>query len=162
MLDVIIFLFENFLKEAPETLHSEPSEYFMELLKQEDFEKEEVLRALLWLKDFGNMLEPEKTMPLFLQQPSETHFRVFSPVEIMRLGETGTGYLCFLEKKGLITPLGREIILERLLALEYKHINKDMIKWVTFIVQFFHFKDFNLLEYLEHTIVHEAEECHPH
>jgi Smg protein len=45
----------------------------------------------------------------------------------------GLGFLTFLETAGLLTPQGREWVLDRALALDGREVSTDKIKWIALL-----------------------------
>ena len=62
--------------------------------------------------------------------------RHYTPKEQERLDEECRGYLHFMETSGVIDPATREVIIDRLMALETDEIALDQIKWVMLLVLF--------------------------
>ena len=59
-------------------------------------------------------------------------------VQIMgcKLDEECRGYLQFMETSGVIDPATREVVIDRLMALEVDEIALDQLKWVMLLVLF--------------------------
>ena len=54
----------------------------------------------------------------------------------MRLDADCRGFITYLEQIGILPPTQREILIDRLLALETPDINVAQIKWVVLMVLF--------------------------
>ena len=68
-----------------------------------------------------------------------THFptlRVFDRLEQERLNTSCRGYLLHLEQLGILSPVQRELVIDRLLALDSDDIDIEHIKWVVMMVLF--------------------------
>ncbi len=62
--------------------------------------------------------------------------RIFNSVELSRLDTACRGYLIYLEQIGILSPLQREIVIDRLMALDAGEIDVEQVKWVTLMVLF--------------------------
>jgi len=60
--------------------------------------------------------------------------RIYSDWELMRLSTECRGLLLMLERHGALTVQQREIILERLLALDTDELGVEQLKWVAMMV----------------------------
>ena len=89
-------------------------------------------RALDWLADLAG----ERSRPdIDSTQPS---LRVFSADELERISTSCRGYLLQLEREGILSPLQREIVIDRLVALESDkygdEVDIDQLKWLVLMV----------------------------
>jgi Smg protein len=129
VLDVLMYLFETFSEQG----HDEATDHGVlrrELL-QAGFGEPEVDRALTWLEDLNH--DPERPFPA---TPAERSVRIFNSLELARLDTECRGYLMYLEHIGILSPLNREIVIERLMALGAGEIDVEQVKWVTLMVLF--------------------------
>jgi Smg protein len=129
VLDVLMYLFETFTEKE----HDEATDHSVlrrELL-QAGFGEPEVDRALSWLGDLNR--DPERPFP---SSPAAQSVRVFNSVELSRLDAECRGYLMYLEHVGILSPLHREIVIDRLMALGAGEIDVEQLKWVTLMVLF--------------------------
>ena len=62
--------------------------------------------------------------------------RVYNDFEQERLDSACRGYISYLEQIGILPPQQREILVDRLLALESADIDVEQIKWVVLMVLF--------------------------
>jgi Smg protein len=128
VLDILIHLFENFLEAEDEP---EPSR---DALKQElehaGYPEREVERALEWLEgladDHGRAVGEQAVRSV----------RVFSRHEASRFDTPVRGYLLHLENIGILTASQREVVIDRLLALDADDIEIEQVKWVVLMVLF--------------------------
>jgi Smg protein len=60
--------------------------------------------------------------------------RVFAPEEMVRLDPQCRGLLTSLEAAGILSANQREIVIDRLLALEADELDLDQVKWVVLMV----------------------------
>jgi Smg protein len=129
VLDVLMYLFENFSDQDYE--QSPDQVVLREELLQAGFGELEVDRALDWLEELASTeAEP------FANNPAERSVRLFSIRELARLDTECRGYLIYLEQVGILSPVQRELVLDRLMALGTTDINVDQVKWVVLMVLF--------------------------
>ena len=129
VLDVLMYLFENFAEQEYE--HAPDQVELRDELLQAGFGEFEVDRALAWLEELAsNEAEP------FASKPASRSVRVFSPLELARLDAECRGYLMYLEQIGILTASQREVVLERLMALDSRDIDVEQVKWVVLMVLF--------------------------
>ncbi len=128
VLDILIHLFENFLEAEDEP---EPSR---DALKQElehaGYPEREVERALEWLEGLAD------DQGRSVCEPAVRSVRVFSGHETGRFDTSVRGYLLHLENIGILTASQREVVIDRLLALDADDIEIEQVKWVVLMVLF--------------------------
>jgi len=129
VLDVLMYLFETFSEQG----HDEATDHgvLRQELLQAGFREPEVDRALNWLEDLNS--DPDRP---FTVAPAERSVRVFNRLELSRIDTQCRGYLMYLEQVGILSPLSREIVIERLMALDAGEIDVEQVKWVTLMVLF--------------------------
>jgi Smg protein len=104
--------------------------------------KETVLDVLMYLFEsyVDSPDEPEPNRSDLKRGPGKaphnTAFRMFDSVEQERLGAGSRGYLLQLEQIGILQPAQREIVIDRLLALDDDEIDVEQTKWVVMMVLF--------------------------
>jgi len=129
VLDILIYVFDQYmLAELPEVPEREA---LAADLERAGFGRHNVERALDWLADLaGERSRPEFTVNRAL--------RVFSDLEIERISSDCRGYLLQLEAEGILSPLQREIVIDRLMALESDkygdEVDIDRLKWLVLMV----------------------------
>ena len=129
VLDVLMYLFENFSEQEPS---AEPNQVILrEELLQAGFGEFEVDRALDWLEE----LTASGGQP-FTNPPTAPSFRLFNARELARLDAECRGYVTYLEQIGILLPIHRELVLDRLMALETQDIGVEQVKWVVLMVLF--------------------------
>jgi len=129
VLDVLMYLFETYIdtEEEPEPDQNE----LRDELTRAGFGDSEIDRALDWLDGLtGNQCNRVYT-------PQTAHgTRIFSDFELDRLDVACRGFITYLEQIGILTSVQREILVDRLLALESTDIDVEQIKWVVLMVLF--------------------------
>ncbi|HEX7236326.1 MAG TPA: DUF494 domain-containing protein [Gammaproteobacteria bacterium] len=126
VLDVLMYLFESYV-DSPDEPEPNRNELKRELGRA-GFHDREIESALDWL-DGLNSTAPGNA-------PQDTAFRVFDAVEQERLDAASRGYLLHLEQIGILQPAQREIVIDRLLALDNEEIDVEQTKWVVMMVLF--------------------------
>jgi len=129
VLDVLMYLFECFVdgEDTPEPSKNE----LREELEQAGFRHREIDRALEWL---DGLKSPKVTTNSVT--PHFPTLRVFDRSEHERLDTSCRGYLLHLEQLGILSPVQRELVIDRLLALDSDDIDIEHIKWVVMMVLF--------------------------
>jgi Smg protein len=124
-----MYLFENFSEQEPE---AGPDQVILrEELLQAGFGEFEVDRALGWLEELTAGGEHP-----FANPPAAPSFRLFNGRELARLDAECRGYVMYLEQIGILSPVHRELVLDRLMALEAEDIGVEQVKWVVLMVLF--------------------------
>ncbi|MEC9375614.1 MAG: DUF494 domain-containing protein [Pseudomonadota bacterium] len=129
VLDVLMYLFENF--SGQEYDHAPDQVLMRNELLRAGFGELEVDRALAWLEDLA-----ESETKSFFNEPSNQSTRIFSGYELARLDSECLGYLVYLEQIGILTASQREVVLDRLMALDSIDIDVEQVKWVVLMVLF--------------------------
>ncbi|MGH8210013.1 MAG: DUF494 domain-containing protein, partial [Steroidobacteraceae bacterium] len=60
--------------------------------------------------------------------------RIFADGELARLSTECRGFLFTLESLGILSPQQREIVIERMLALDADELDTEQLKWVVLMV----------------------------
>lgn len=131
ILEVLLYLFENHISSGNV---NNPDKDALELaLKKVGFLRLEIHKALDWLKNMtivsNNLIE---------ENSRHITMRIFNDVEQERLDVRCRGYLLFLEQIRILDVKTREIVVERVLALDEGKIDLDQIKCVVLMVLFYH------------------------
>ena len=129
VLDVLMYLFECFVdsEDEPEPDRNE----LREELERAGFREREIDRALDWL-DGLNVGDVSANAPA----PRSATVRIYDRLEQERLDPQCRGYMLHLEQIGILSPTQRELVIDRLLALDGSDIDIEQIKWVVMMVLF--------------------------
>ena len=127
VLDILIYVFDRYM------LVEEPAvprrEHLAQDLERAGFAPAKVERALDWLTDLAFGRERET------QAEAQAHgVRIFSDGELMRLSTECRGLLLTLEHARVLTAQQREIVIERMLALDADEPDTEQLKWVVLMV----------------------------
>lgn len=127
--DVLMYLFETYI-DAEEEPEPDQNELRGELAKA-GFGDKEIDRALDWLDGLA-----ENHSEAILNPQTEHGSRVYIDLEMDRLDVQCRGFILYLEQIGILSPPQRELLVDRLLALETPDVDVDQIKWVVLMVLF--------------------------
>lgn len=145
MFDVLLYLFENYMSETPYLLPEEAGE-LLEALEDAGFHDIDINKAFLWLKGLSPIETRSLESTVTLNQKA---FRIFNPEEQIRLSRWSLGFLLVLEQLKLIDPYVRELILDRLIALEHFEIDTEKVKWIILIIVYHQYQDKKRLMLIE-------------
>ncbi len=124
MFDILQYLYDNYFVDD----YYPDAESLARKLLAAGFEQTEIDRALEWLGGLEHLLPQDDAAEL-----AHTGLRHYTEQELSRLAAEGRGFLTYLENAGLLSPYGREWVVERALALEDREVPADKIKWITLI-----------------------------
>jgi len=129
VLDVLMYLFETYVdtEEEPEADQDE----LRDELARAGFADPEIDRALDWLDGLT-----DHQANLAFNTQTKRGMRIYNDFEQKRLDTVCRGYVTYLEQIGILSPPEREVLIDRLLALESADIDEDQIKWVVLMVLF--------------------------
>ena len=129
VLDVLMYLFETYV-DAEDQADSDEAE-LREELSRAGFHDTEIEHALSWLDGLS------ANNDLVSHSPQTSRgVRVYTDLECTRIDADGRGYLLYLEQIGILLPEQRELVVDRLLALDAPEIDIEQIKWVVMMVLF--------------------------
>jgi len=129
VLDVLMFLFENYFYDEPEEGPDRGS--LEENLHQAGFTNGEIDKAFKWLDGLAEQRhQPELIMH------SDQPIRVYVDSELARLDTECRDFLMYLENIGIVDAQRRELALDRLAALDTDEVTLDDMKWVVLMVLF--------------------------
>lgn len=129
VLDLLMYLFENYIYDEPE---AEPDrDSLSESLEQAGFSHGEIDRAFGWL---DGLAEQRKLADVDATPAGSV--RVFCADELRRIDVDAHGFLIDLENVGVLDPARRELVLDRLMALDAEEIGLEDLKWVVLMVLF--------------------------
>ena len=152
--DILVYVFDHYqLAELPAA--TERAEIARDL-ETAGFRGVTVQRALDWL---AALADDQRSRP-DLDANTRT-FRLYTPEESARLDADCRGLLLALERGGVLAPTQREIVIERLLALDSEELSLEQVKWVVLMVLTSKASDTAVCERLA-DLVHESPVQVPH
>ena len=125
-----MYLFENYM-DGNVTLNADQDTIVSEL-EQAGFNRNEIGRAMDWLDGLNRVQETVQAGPSF----TPFSIRHYSREESECLGMDGKGFLLYLEQLSILDPMTREVVMDRLMALDNREIDLGRIKWVVLIALF--------------------------
>jgi Smg protein len=127
ILDILIYVFDRFmLDEVPEVPQRRD---LARHLEGRGFAPPNVERALDWLADLACVRDRPPVAGC-----ADAAVRIFSPCELMRLSTECRGFLLTLQRLGVLSVQQREIVIDRLLALDCEELDAEQLKWVVLMV----------------------------
>lgn len=128
VLDVLVYLFENYFQGAPDTVHDRES--LQAELIGAGFDPIQIGKAFDWLQVLQGEADP------LAPRPTTGPVRLYAQEELDRLDIECIGFLMRLESHGVLDASSRERVLERAYALEQTPIDLADLKWVVLLVLF--------------------------
>ena len=130
VLDVLMYLFDNYIEEEVDLTPDQESLKMQ--LRQAGFGDHQVNMAFDWLEGLTLYKGDMETMQL-INTPS---IRLFSDIEIDKLDIECRGFLLFLEQAGVLDVYDRELVIDRVMALDADDMDLRQLKWVILMVLF--------------------------
>jgi Smg protein len=131
VVDVLMFLFERYLDddELNETSRvTDERDRIQPRLEEMGFQNQEINQAFDWLEDLNSLQDSQQFNPV-----KETSTRIYSDQEKKLISIESIGFLNFLEQTGILIPVTRELILDRVVALG-QPLDAEQLKWIIMIV----------------------------
>ncbi len=122
--DVLMYLFENYMEDEIEFLPD--SDIIRTELLEAGFESYEVTKAFDWLESLS--------LQRAIKSTTNTAFRIFCPIEIDKLDLECRGLILSLEHNGILNSSNRELVIDRVMALEDEDISMEKLKWIILMV----------------------------
>lgn len=130
MLEVLIYLFENYIIDG--SSFDPGQDELAEELVGAGFPGEEIEKAFVWLEGLLDICETDAQYPT--QLPASSSLRFYTNDEASRLGVSGQSLLIRLVDAGVLDQFSREMVIDRVMALDSMDVNIDHIKWVVLMV----------------------------
>lgn len=129
VLDVLVYLFEHYIYDQPETFVDRASMH--NDLIEAGFTPTDISKAFDWLDE----LERRRPHQAVHASPAGP-VRIYAEEEADRLDPDCRGFLMLLEQRGVLDPGRRELVLDRVMALADEEFGLDDLKWVVLMVLF--------------------------
>lgn len=130
ILDVLMYLFENYMDRDPDIIPDQES-LKVELVHA-GFSNSEVEKAFDWLDGLAAM----KEQVLENGVPARRSLRVFTARESKKLSRECRGFLMYLEQIGVLDPNNRELVIDRVMALDGDEIDLPQLKLIILMALF--------------------------
>ncbi len=125
MFDILMFLFESYFYAG-----SYPDSEKLSLkLSAAGFEDEDINRALDWLSGLKQLTQADYPAGI-----NDSGIRVYAQLETQRISEEARRFLAFWEQNKMITPVEREMIIDRAVVLGREALPLDKVKLIALMV----------------------------
>lgn len=139
MFDILVYLFENYFEIELQPDHGKLTRE----LSAAGFDSDEISQAFDWFKGLET-LSQETGYPATLADSGS--FRCYASPEQSKLDTESQGLLAFLESSGVLSPLQRECVIDRVLALNEPEVSPDQVKWIVLMVLWSTGQDYVFME----------------
>ena len=128
VLDILMYLFENYFSEP---LEEKPDQRALENeLLEAGFAGPKVRKAFTWLENLSEQQSEGRPRAT----PSPDSVRVLTSAEAHKLTPDARGFLTFLQDTGVIDAGTRELVIERIMALDSQEIDTEDLSWVLLMI----------------------------
>ena len=127
--EILIYLFENYMYDEGELEQDRDS--LQQELMDAGFHRTEIGKAFDWLESL-TVAGSDSTQPCAAQQS----FRIYSEHEAEKLDSDCRGFILFLEQMAVLDHATREMVIDRVMALESDEVDLEQLKWVILMVLF--------------------------
>lgn len=130
VIDILIYLFEHYIDDEIE-IDNDRDRLKVEL-REAGFDPMQVSKAFDWLQELAASRASTDDLP----PPAGTSMRIYTIEEERKLDAECRGFLYFLEHAGVLDGPSRELVIDRVLALEAEDIDIGQLKWIILMVLF--------------------------
>ncbi len=129
VIDVLMYIFSSYA-DQDENLPEDRDGIDADL-RAAGFDPLEIEKAFAWLDGLAQADDDT------VSAQSAISTRVLAPEESTRLAYTAQGFLLFLEQSGVLTPKLREMVINRVMALESdSEVDIEELNWIVMMVLF--------------------------
>ncbi len=129
VIDVLMYIFSSYA-DQDENLPEDRDGIDADL-RSAGFDPLEIEKAFEWLDGLAETDDETGS------EQSADSVRVLAAQESARLAYSAQGFLLFLEQSGVLTPRLREMVINRVMALESdSEVDTEELKWVVMMVLF--------------------------
>ncbi len=132
MFDVLIYLFETYIHNDFEMQVDQ--ERLTRDLTEVGFDRNDIYSALNWLEKLADY-QDGLVMPVQMAT-DPLSVRIYTDQECQRLDASCRGFLLLLEQMQVLNVDTREMVIERVTALDTRDFELDDLKWVVLMVLF--------------------------
>ncbi|OSM93942.1 MULTISPECIES: DUF494 family protein [Lonsdalea] len=132
MFDVLMYLFETYIHNETEMRVDQDT--LTDDLTRAGFDRNDIYSALDWLEKLADIQEGQ--MPPLALASDPLALRIYTAEEDQRLDVECRGFLLFLEQIQVLSLETREMVIDRVMALETQEFDLDDLKWVILMVLF--------------------------
>ncbi|MDD5240613.1 MAG: DUF494 domain-containing protein [Sulfuricella sp.] len=126
MFDILVYLFENYFE-----VDAYPDEGTLTReLSAAGFDRDEINQAMTWVNGLEKLAQQNQLPSLTTSRA----YRLYSEEEITKIGAEPQGLLLFLESSGILNPVQRELVIDRVMALNEHAVSLEQVKWTVLMV----------------------------
>ncbi len=125
MFDILLFLFESYFDAGS---YPDPDRLSVKL-SAAGFEEDDIQQALVWLSGLQQLNRAD-----YPDSINHSGMRCYSDFELQRISEEGLHFIAFWEQSKYITPVEREMIIDRVVALGRESLPLDRVKLIALMV----------------------------
>lgn len=125
MFDILMFLFESYFYAGN---YPDPDKLSLKL-SAAGFEDEDIHRALDWLSGLKRLTQADYPAAI-----NVSGVRCYAELEVQRISPDALRFLAFWEQNKIITPVEREMIIDRAVVLGREHLPLDRVKLIALMV----------------------------
>jgi len=129
VLDVLMYLFESYTDEESDVYLDRES--LQTQLLEAGFHHREIEKAFDWLEGLAGWQDIPRG-----ELSASGPMRLYHASETRKLDRECRGFLMFLEQTGVLSPASRELVIDRVMALDEEQIDLEQLKWVILMVLF--------------------------
>ena len=130
VIDILIYLFEHYIDDEIE-LEIDQDRIKTEL-HDSGFDDTQITKAFDWLQGLANTNAEAVTTI----SENATSVRIYALEEESKLDAECRGFLHFLAEVGVLDATNREVVIDRVMALEADEIDIGQLKWIVLMVLF--------------------------
>lgn len=125
MFEILVYLFESYIDAD-----SYPDSDKLSLkLAAAGFGDDDIHSALGWLAGLRQLSASN-----YPDAINRTSMRCYADIELKRISPQARSFLAFMEQNNMITPIEREMIIDRAVAIGRDDLPQDQIKLITLMV----------------------------
>ncbi len=128
--DVLMYLFENYMNDESEI--DQDQDVLKEVLLEAGFKQNEIRKAFDWLEGLADLQDD----PAVHATVPSSSIRLYSDDEYAKINTECRGFLLFMEQMGVLDHTTREMVIDRVMALEEEEVDLEQLKWVILMVLF--------------------------
>lgn len=126
MFDILVYLFENYFEVD---VYPDEGTLTREL-SAAGFDHDEINQAMAWIGALEKLTQ-QSYLPGLADSSAQ---RFYSEAEETKIGTASRGFLLFLESSGILNPVQREWVIDRIMALNEFEVSLEQVKWTVLIV----------------------------
>ncbi|MEE4246395.1 MAG: DUF494 domain-containing protein [Kangiellaceae bacterium] len=133
VLDVLMYIFEHF--QDQEFVVLDEANKLTDELNEIGFSNNDISSALTWIDGLVDMRESAESNEA-TATVAVTSTRIFSEPECKALSQQARGFIYHLEQLGVLDSITREIVIDRVMALDMVEVDLEQVQWIAMMVLF--------------------------